>query len=556
MCVRTNWKGKHHFFQAADESRERKKKLIVNQDALRFEKSLELAQKQIKDRAEEKQKVEGEEKEKKPEVKVNKVEIVLKERQDSVEKREGVLETKINGDPPPPPPTAPPPLDQGSPEQGSVQEKILMLESPPPSDSPPKELEMDRSNLPVVGTVRRLSLSAVKEEVVLGNGEVTNGPEDTTENKAVLQAGPLRAPPAHKETAPPKPPRHNERELENVDGTIKYKAAVISVKSTGTPAAAAAAAAAPTKESSADGAALSTFTKPSPLPSPNPQHTSPTKVAMPNPSSTSTPIPPPVKNHVTFSNTVTEIIDSSAWLREEALNGKKKIPPPPPPRRSSRPCESAPDNRPFSPPAYENIENFPAADDSDPNDNRKSKLPQLRPPPNGFGSRRDMAERSKHYSMNVYQMQMAEGIYANMGEIREVPITDSDSDSRSGQQRKPRPDSYPAGKETVMLRDGKKVPPPPPVRRTSALTNAQKALSEDENKNAPLANGEVKNEIITTTDSVQDIVTRFNTATTNPKTVHGRAVNKKYEETEIYWSLYVQMLSYPGLRARLYYLQC
>merc|ERR1712218_282020 len=100
----------------------------------------------------------------------------------------------------------------------------------------------------------------------------------------------------------------------------------------------------------------------------------------------------------------------------------------------------------------------------------------------------------------------------------------------------------------VVMREGKKVPPPPPVRRTSTLSTApagqQAAFSPspaqggEEGTVAPPTAAEVnKGEIITHTDSVQDIVTRFNTAGTNQSKVNGRVVNKKYEETEIYKNL-------------------
>lgn len=277
----------------------------------------------------------------------------------------------------------------------------------------------------------------------------------------------------------------------------------------------------------------------------SPSSTSPTKIPAPL---TSTPVSNTNsigRSHVTFNSSVIEIRDSSPTTRllNDVADGKKKIPPPPPPRRSSRlvsPQEGTMPPRSFSPPAYENIENL----NIDTNGDSKTDKPRPRP-------------------LNKFQHDLAAGIYANLNRpdlqgqrtspsavvrdpvVRESATNNASSDTDSTCSQ----DSQSSkNKDGVVLRE-KKTPPPPPVRRTSALSNIQKStIPEDEpsspkdNQEKPLSNGEVK------TDTVQSIVTRFNSSGHNPalrsktlphpsKSIHHTRTlpkNKNYEETEIY----------------------
>ena len=146
------------------------------------------------------------------------------------------------------------------------------------------------------------------------------------------------------------------------------------------------------------------------------------KPPMPPPTCTSTPnngtnTSSTTKN-VTFSPSVTEITDISPEKTG------RKVPPPPPPRRSSRSSlrvqspQGTPIRRGVSPPAYENIENFPAK--SDPSGASSEAVatsqPSGGPPPGMVMVSRSNSDTTgqRPRPMNKFQQELAEGIYANL----------------------------------------------------------------------------------------------------------------------------------------------
>jgi len=300
--------------------------------------------------------------------------------------------------------------------------------------------------------------------------------------------------------------------------------------------------------------------------------------------------------HVTFSSDVTEISDTPD-------NGKpRKIPPPPPPRKSSRNAvvkAPSPKNprqqgaRPPSPPTYENIENLGI------NPEEAAAGSTTKPRSAGAEAARGKAATSpvRPRPMTRYQHELAEGIYANMNrpdlqgqrirpvdvinnspkrsDVREVSPASSDStntststssiDSQIGgivrkihapNGTKSPLTAPPAPTQAPVQGDGKvrkgKVPPPPPVRKTSTLSTSgdeggpenngtnHKTTSnkyngkpnngisgKSPNGKPRLTNGDVKSVTIATDKQV--------TKTTDKQEQNTiRRVNKTFEETEIY----------------------
>ncbi len=289
---------------------------------------------------------------------------------------------------------------------------------------------------------------------------------------------------------------------------------------------------------------------------------------------TSTPLnPSKAQAHVTFSESVIEISDSPP---RDGDSGKK-VPPPPPPRKSSRvtfkamsPTHGQP-SRPFSPPAYVNIENL----NINVSGSSDAAAKQATPSPPGMTSihNRSASEPvpmqgaiaqlgtlnqghvQKQKPMSKFHQELAAGIYANMNrpdlqgqkvnpvnmvndpnlnkddsvlkDFSDNESTASSQDSQAGLARrmlaakldqennptngqmnnnssvlrqsppKTEQDSQPkvnglnssqlntSGIHTsgVKMRDGKRVPPPPPIRRTSQLS------SKAQQNESPLTNG-------------------------------------------------------------------
>ena len=254
--------------------------------------------------------------------------------------------------------------------------------------------------------------------------------------------------------------------------------------------------------------------------------TSPTTRKQP-PMSLATSTPKTV-SHVSFSSMVTEIpgaMSPTSTSSQESTSSSrpKKIPPPPPPRKSSRvtaakknsPKTGAVSNgqpanqRPASPPTYENIENLgiklkeeDTANKQGNSVNAKAKpeTPPPKPPLQGFRP------------LTKYQQELAGGIYSNLnrpdlqeqkikheevvrspehtsklragGEAALLTKDGSDTDSSSSEltqfsatiRRRTPPggskENSPSPQQTTN-KDAKKIPPPPPVRKTSALTEGQ-----------------------------------------------------------------------------------
>ena len=265
--------------------------------------------------------------------------------------------------------------------------------------------------------------------------------------------------------------------------------------------------------------------------------TSPSKLNQP---ATSTPVNgQKAQAHVTFSDSVIEITDTPREAEGGEQNGKK-VPPPPPPRKSSRttvknlsPTHGQP-KRPFSPPAYENIENLNinvsgpsdgetmAGQKQQPGYNRSISAPNSTSPQQGAIAQ--LGSQYKQKPMSKFQQELAAGIYANMNrpdlqgqrvnhaavvndqnnskdesQVRDFSdneSTTSSQDSQAGlarkmlaakldqgspsnlrQQSPPRLDesrdlnTSASSTNGVKMREGKKVPPPPPIRRTSQLSS-------------------------------------------------------------------------------------
>ncbi len=268
----------------------------------------------------------------------------------------------------------------------------------------------------------------------------------------------------------------------------------------------------------------------------NSQQMSPATSYLPtaNRPATSTPVNGQ-KAHVTFSDSVIEITDSPKGAEGGEQNGKK-VPPPPPPRRSSRttfrnmsPTHGQP-KRPFSPPAYENIENLNinvsgASDATSPQQvayQRSVSAPGSTSSPREGAIAQLASQGPNQKPMSKFQQDLAAGIYANMNrpdlqgqklnpaavvneagntrdELKDFSDNESSAssqDSQAGlarrmlaakldqegpvhlkQQSPPRLDdgrdlnTSVGSTNGVKMREGKKVPPPPPVRRTSQLSS-------------------------------------------------------------------------------------
>ena len=220
-------------------------------------------------------------------------------------------------------------------------------------------------------------------------------------------------------------------------------------------------------------------------------------------------------NRVSFSSTVTEIPSLSSSSQDGAR--PKKVPPPPPPRKSSRSTVLSPSANKVSqrlqlqsgsPPTYENIDNFPKKGQSNnsPNPTNASKLP------NSPTSRIPQVSGTK--PMTRYQQELASGIYANLNRpdlqeqkmrpmeavktasLDKSPEDDTEESESSSEESQGTVKRRPASKETSpqpptdnkdsmssadqskhsiigeesQPNDGKRLPPPPPVRKTSTLS--------------------------------------------------------------------------------------
>ena len=271
--------------------------------------------------------------------------------------------------------------------------------------------------------------------------------------------------------------------------------------------------------------------------------TSPSKLNQP---ATSTPVNgQKAQIHVTFSDSVIEITDKP--IGAEGDESGKKVQPPPPPRKSSRttfknlsPTHGQP-KRPFSPPAYENIENLnintsTASDGSNSSVskqqtayNRSVSAPTSGSAPQGAISQLGAQYHApKQKPMSKFQQELAAGIYANMNrpdlqgqklnpaaivsspnnikeesqarDFSDNESTTSNQDSQAGlarkmlaakldqespsnlkQQSPQRSDESMTSTNGVKMREGKKVPPPPPVRRTSQLSSKPDNRQNDSN---------------------------------------------------------------------------
>ena len=133
--------------------------------------------------------------------------------------------------------------------------------------------------------------------------------------------------------------------------------------------------------------------------------------------------------HVTFSDSVIEITDNP--IGAEGGEHGKKVPPPPPPRKSSRttfknlsPTHGQP-KRPFSPPAYENIENLnintsAASDGSNSSVSKQQTAYNRSNQPSGSAPQGAISQLGAQYHspkqkpMSKFQQELAAGIYANM----------------------------------------------------------------------------------------------------------------------------------------------
>lgn len=243
------------------------------------------------------------------------------------------------------------------------------------------------------------------------------------------------------------------------------------------------------------------------------------KPPMPAPTCTSTPVSNAPTKNVTFSPSVTEIIDSSPEQKN------RKVPPPPPPRRSSRSSlrvqspQGTPVRRGVSPPAYENIENFPTKQEGAENGAAGGPPPGMVMTQNGQVPR----PQNRPRPLNKFQQELAEGIYANLNRpdlqgqhvnaakiihdssvkdesllrVEQAGGSDNESnassvDSQSGTvKRNPK-----ANKDGVQMREGKKTPPPPPVRRSSHLSKAPDVETVKEESERPKSVHEIQQQFI------------------------------------------------------------
>lgn len=193
---------------------------------------------------------------------------------------------------------------------------------------------------------------------------------------------------------------------------------------------------------------------------------------------------------VTFSGTVVEITEGTT---AKDGNKAKKVPPPPPPRKSSTRSSliTSPVSkiqqmplppRPESPPTYENLEALRKRQEAERRAQRPKSAEVVRekgPPP---------ATRPK--SVSSESGEQKEGIYAR-------PLTDTNGDDNTtedsggssssidSQRGGKRPDGALSGQNGSKSgipqpkSDPRKVPPPPPVRKTSALTGENSPPSEE-----------------------------------------------------------------------------
>ena len=461
--------------QAADASRERKKKITVNQEAMRFEKSLELAQKQLRE--------------------TNNI-AELEQRQEKL--LNGLIKQELVGGKDP----LVAPTDGA--KKGSVSSKLV----------PKGSVQKDGPVVKPIGTAGG------------HKGNRQNGP---------------KSPEPEGQNPPQKPPRtmlHESTPPQSKEqgGNTERGPETVSVKSTANIIVSSEGghyAARPVPQPPITAASMSTFAGPNGRslvqtpPSRLHEIGSTGKPPMPPPQCTSTPMATGNGNskNVTFSPSVTEIGDTSPDQKN------KKVPPPPPPRRSSRSSlrvqspQSTPTRRGTSPPAYENIENFPTKVDPSENGASGGHPPpgmvlishgrsRSEPAPDGAPGRPPGRGRP----LNKFQQELAEGIYANLnrpdlqsqhvnaakvihdpsvkeetairlelsgGGNSDNESTTSSADSQSGTIRRNPKASGVNGKDGVTMREGKKVPPPPPVRRSSHLSKTPEVETVKEENERP-----------------------------------------------------------------------
>ena len=271
---------------------------------------------------------------------------------------------------------------------------------------------------------------------------------------------------------------------------------------------------------------------------------------------------PKTSSHVSFSNTVTEIPhtaispassssdSSSSSGGVNGTNKPKKIPPPPPPRKSSRNLTasavvSQPTVRSPSPPAYENINTL--------KEKAKEKK-KVTDSPKAFHPFTKHQKSRTHNNMNgpdseEQNLQPDSGAKSpehvskhHPGEqegVRGVEGSDTDSCNSahateivqiSGTVRRRTPTGSketspsPQVNSVKVNKDPKKVPPPPPVRKTSALTDGVTANGEV----VKVGNGSIMGNGDSVSGNALSTVQPVDIRSLSPASL------KRYEETEIY----------------------
>ena len=479
--------------QAADASRERKKRLTTQGDTLRFEKTLEIAQKQLKET----------------------------QHMQEIEQRQERILTGL--------------YREGSGDRNS--------------DSGGSVVNSPKSSAPLTEVTQKLTNALAKGTVVEADGMKARSmsPHGSPQRTAKIAKPIIKAQSPVEENPPSKPPRTMEYQSPEARSPVKSPVKVITKRMS------------PQRQSA-------------PLPHPGlnrlsgalPETPGRPPLNMPPPPATST--PKPDGPHVTFSSAITEI-------KGTPVVGvtKKRVPPPPPPRNSSRTpggrSSASPSPTPqtmmraASPHTYENIENYP--DQSVPQSpSKKDKVGRL---PSPVKAKPASPTKGKP-PLNKFQKEIAAGIYSNMNRpdlqeqrvnpavvVRDASLSDggsrdqsSDSDGSNTTdtiKRKPKLNGKVNGnhKPAVAPKGPRKIPPPPPQRKTSALTKGTEGgedkkltlhqqytkLQETPSKGAPqstgipkLTNGDVRQR--TSPDS------KLPTPTTPV------SPSQSYEETDIY----------------------
>ena len=557
-------------FQAAEDSRERKKKISSNADSLRFEKTIELAQRQLKE--------------------TNNI-ANAELRQEAVRQQ---MYNNNNG-----------------------------------NNNPLPEQQV---TIPLTDTTKRLSLvsqtltddNTIKKDCPKSPKKVVPLPQKLAQSPTKTPPVPPTKPPRTYDHDSPTHPdldtvlqeQHGDIVNSNIPGDIMIVKSPVVIEQVA-PAVNVTIAQSSNSNSGSvvaapiPGPCLSTFTagSSSSASSTNSDPPTPTKTAAKPPSSlAASSTPKSTASHsVTFASTVTEIPDpmspasncSDSSGSSASSGSKKKVPPPPPPRKSSRlPTSTSTTSaasstttttqstagagasagappRPPSPPAYENLDTLKQKVQS------KSEQQESSPSPKGFRP------------LSKYQKELASGIYSNMNRpdlqdqkvqadkivrspehtakhrppLDSVTRDGSDTDSapeleqlsatvrrritpNGSKENSPSPQANPSSSTNSttasILKDQKKVPPPPPVRKTSALTsenngnNGVKVVGNGDATAVKVGNGDVVSNI--GNGSVSSASPNSNKLSTGKqqqkRMIDTRSLSpaslRKYEETEIY----------------------